>query len=288
MSDQAILLPLDDESQSVSEKTGTVELSYVALHVDSRQEAVNLAIAQTPFVLATGHDRTSVKAKFSTDARGGRASVKVSYTLKELNNLEREQEVGPPPGVEELSVSFGVGGKSRMVTHSFNTRQMLSASDGEQAPDFMKAINVVDGTPQGVEINPSAIADSSFTVDVQIRTSLLTNQFVRNVDLITNRFNSVAYRGRQPGELLFSGMQGTYKLKEDYSDLSFEFFVTSNELNVSQGPFSGINRRGWDYFWIYSQKQENTQAKKIIQMPVACYVEEVLRSDSFSSLPIAG
>ena len=60
--------------------------------------------------------------------------------------------------------------------------------------------------------------------------------------------------------------------------------AVANLVSGTVGPFSGINKDGWDYLWFLYDETEDSTAKRVIKRPVAAYVELVYERKSFATL----
>ena len=262
-----------------SEDKSTIE--YWLSGTFDRSAAEAYCIANLP--PADGHrlGRT-FKLKEYKDQRDGLFKVTVNYSgPKTLSEEENITELN----IRETSIGFSIGGQSRLITHSLETinSHLNNGTTDPWTPDFQNQINVVDGKPEGVELNPSAVADSQFSIEQKVRTSIITNSWLDGIDQNTNSVNTNTFRGRPAGTVLFWGMRGTVKTDEEFSTLSWEFFYAKNKTQTI-GVFPNVTKKGWEYAWIYSEERkiEDNGKKAIVHLPIALYIERLFPTISMN------
>jgi hypothetical protein len=101
---------------------------------------------------------------------------------------------------------------------------------------------------------------------------------------------SGAFKGFQPGEVLFLGASGARRGTDPDDDweITFRFAppASPNATGISVGDISGISKKGWEYLWVRYADQEDTGSHAIVKRPVAAYVERVYESGSFAALQL--
>jgi len=182
--------------------------------------------------------------------------------------------------------SFDTTGGTQHITSSENTTKF--APSGQIAPDFQGAIGVSDKSVAGVDIVTPVY---NFSKTVRKDNAALSQSYLVALAQLTGKVNDAPFLGCEAGEVLFRGASGSI---EQYlgvnvsgkSDITFLFSANPNRSSYSVGSISGISKKGWDYQWVRYQYDTDSIAKKLIQKPLAVYIEEVYRKGSFSILGI--
>ncbi|HMN39746.1 MAG TPA: hypothetical protein PKE29_02805 [Phycisphaerales bacterium] len=105
---------------------------------------------------------------------------------------------------------------------------------------------------------------------------------------LTGKVNTGAFKGFQPGEVLFLGASGSRRGTDPDDDweITFRFAASPNASGISVGSISGISKKGWEYLWVRYADQEDTGSHAIVKRPVAAYVERVYDEGNFAGLGI--
>jgi len=106
---------------------------------------------------------------------------------------------------------------------------------------------------------------------------------VPNYYALTGFVNSDAFEGYSPGEVLFYGVTGQER-EDGLWEVLFKFGYQPNQTGLSVGTITGINKKGWEYLWVYFAKSVDTSAKLKIPVPTAVYVEQIYDYAPFSAL----
>jgi len=233
-----------------------------------RNAAMILAAASLPLMTAAGLVLNDFGAEEQDDQRGA-FLIKATYCEAEKTDNPETKPNRP----REISIGISTTQTSATVTHSkATTRHDLSP--GRPGPDFNHAMAVDgDGVPQGVDL---PFSETAFSVEIEFDTPTLTNNYVAQIEALRDHYNDAPFRGRAAGEVLFAGMNGTIQLDEPTNRLTFDFKVSKNLTNGTIGPFTGIDKLGWQYAWIYSEKEEF--ASRSIEVPIALYIEDTLEA----------
>jgi len=199
--------------------------------------------------------------------------------------------VEPDPAEEDpeeilVTISFDTTGGTQHITHSLNTTSF--AAPGETAPDFKGGIGVTRDSVEGVDITVPAF---NFQVNKKYpegqnpdlstlyqKTGKTNNGPVTFTDSVTGLVLNFA-----AGELLFLGASGG-RGEDARWDVTFALAASPNATNLTLGPITGINKKGWEYLWVRYEDAEDTTAKALVKRPVAVYVEKVYEETSFAGI----
>lgn len=59
-------------------------------------------------------------------------------------------------------------------------------------------------------------------------------------------------------------------------EVTCSFAYSPNTVGRVIGDIAGIAKKGWEYLWVLYQDEADDAAKRVVQRPVAVYVEQVL------------
>lgn len=176
------------------------------------------------------------------------------------------------------SLEFNTTGGSQNVTQSLST---VAAYPVGQAPNFQGAIGVSDTGVEGVDVVTPFITFSEGRKEQQ-----LTQTEQQVIADTTGAINQFAFRGWEPGEVLFLGATAR-KENSQSSDpwlLTYEFGVQRNRANFYVGSILVTEKYGWDYLWI--RYGVTAGSNELLRVPVAAYIERVYPVVDFSVLGI--
>lgn len=288
MSESINMWPAESEESKFGSRRDqdSSKLEFVLVGTSIKSEAEAYALANLPPY--DGHRSSdSFRLRWLGNGRTGVWLVVANYKGRTIKTVVEEPDDPnlPTPTTRETGIQFNIGGNSELMTHSLQTMDRVDAP-GETAPDFKQQINVIDGKPEGVEVNPASLAESSFTIDLEVPLELVTNEALSAIETTARCVNSITFRGRPRGEVLFWGLRGTARPGEVYADLSFEFFVRKNITYEFIGVFAPIDKLGWEYVWIYQEQREDQANELVIEKPVGLYVERLFEFDAFDKLGV--
>lgn len=147
----------------------------------------------------------------------------------------------------------------------------------------------------GGAISVKKTSDGSFDVegiDILIPQGKVTYTFKHPLGIVTEAFqrllfysvgktNSVAFRGYPAGTLLFAGFDCGDGTDTD-ATVTYEFVVSPNESNISQGGITGISKNGHDVAWV--EYEDQVSSGYPVQQARAVHVERVYDSFDFASV----
>ena len=173
--------------------------------------------------------------------------------------------------------TFDTGGGTQHLTQSIKTAGKFPSD----APDYGGAIGYDGENVNGVDIVQPVM---NFAETHYFTQGKVTTTFKRKVAELTGKVNSDAFRGYDPGEVLFLGASGTLRGDKSTSlwEINYRFAVSPNRKQFNVGAISVSSKKGWDYMWVrYTDKPDNG---KVLKKPSSVYVEQVYESGSLSSL----
>lgn len=247
-------------------------LTYIVEGTTS--EEVALAEVQTnrvpPTYIGMVLDRLSAK-------RIGQQHWEVAASYVDPEAKEKEE----PPAVGELEISFDTSGGTQHITHSIKDLFVKQRQGSTFTFKHFGAIGVSnDGGNfqiEGTDIIAPALA---MTIRTRMLAGGFTPAYMKQVAALTGTMNQNIFKGFDPGELVLAGGGGTMRSSGEV-DLSFSFLGSANRVidKIGGDPLvSPINKRGWDYLWVYSvpavDSASNTMSPKWHQATVAQVYEE--------------
>jgi hypothetical protein len=189
------------------------------------------------------------------------------------------------PGDAEFS--FDTGGGTQHVSNSLSTTGKFAPA-GQTAPDFKQLIGVTADSVEGVDVQVPAF---SFTVTRYMASGDLSSGYVSSLYNLTGCVNTDTVNLNvdgvqltfQPGELLFMGATGRKRGQDDW-EVTLHFSASQNRQNFTVGDITITNKLGWEYLWIRYDDRVDANAKKLVKVPIAAYVEKVYHESAMSGL----
>ena len=266
-------------SITTEEKFGRVlsnasaELTYIVRGTDSDVDARSELMSVAP----TWHDGLKRDDIEVEEIASGMWLCVVRYTSPQ----SAEPEAG------ESSFSFETRGGSQHITQSLATVSSYAAPGfpGAGAPDFHGAVGVTADGVDGVDIT---VPIYTFSETHYLPSADVTNAYKGTLFNLTGSVNSGSFKGLAAGECLFLGAAGSMRSTSGGGvwEISFAFAGSPNVTGLNIGSIAGVAKKGWEYLWVRYQEAEDTDAKMLIQKPLAAYVEQVYRYGNFSLLGI--
>ncbi|EMI21544.1 hypothetical protein RMSM_01523 [Rhodopirellula maiorica SM1] len=171
-------------------------------------------------------------------------------------NMTVRYSYTPAPG--RYTVSIDTTGGSILQTTAL--AQVAYPATGETAIDYGKAIDVQDGSPQGVErpipalkINVRARISGDYTDEEDAM------DYAFLIASCTGFMASGSFLRHAQGELLFLGATGDI-IGEDPT-LDFGFLSSKNITNQTIGDIVGVTKLGHDYLWYDFKKAKDPTTK---------------------------
>jgi len=188
------------------------------------------------------------------------------------------------PQTGQSVFSFDTGGGTQHITQARQTISRTGAP-GTTAPDFQGAIGVTADGVEGVDI---VVPVYQFAETHYVSDATVTAGYKATLFGLTGKVNSDAFKGFQPGEVLFLGASGSRRGTgpQDDWEITFRFAASPNVTGLSVGPITGINKKGWEYLWVRYADAEDVATNAIVKRPIAAYVERVYDEGGFAALGI--
>lgn len=180
---------------------------------------------------------------------------------------------GPNPiDTGQWRLSFDTTGGTLSITNSIETITKYTAAGAPKAaPDQGGALNVRGDQIDGAEVVVPALKITATFTHPQ---GVISLPQIKNLARWTGRFNSTPFLTFAPGEVLFLGVTG-----DEGSDVQttaqYQFAMSENLLGATIGPFTNVDKRGWEYAWIsYRDAVANGSP---VKQPQWLYVERIYR-----------
>lgn len=180
----------------------------------------------------------------------------------------------------ESTVKIGwdsTGGTVRMSTSRGTSSY---ARSGVTAPNFKNAINVRNGEVEGVDVVTPAL---KLTFTYRWPKGVMNLAYIKAAAGMVGTTNDAGFWTFSAGELLFLGTTGELD-PTVATDVQYHFAASANASGLSIGDIASVAKGGHQYLWVMFD--QSTDANKIVQRPLACYVETVYGSSNFASFGI--
>ena len=184
--------------------------------------------------------------------------------------------------IGQASKSWEIGFKQERVYQSLDTT--IYHEDGRPAPSFGGAIGVSKDGVEGVDVpTPTKAWSEKWVISLA---QFYSGDYEQQLWQVAKApVNNAPFRGHLAGEVLFRGATGDPR-DEESAEVSFKFEASPNLTDLVFGTLTGIEKRGWEYIWPLYEDEEDDDAKLIVQVPRAAYVEQVIRTSDFANLGI--
>lgn len=186
------------------------------------------------------------------------------------------------PAESVLRWSFDTsGGTIRLMTSKLTNAY---APSGRVAPNFGGAIGVKntgkDAEPEGVDI---VLPGLKMTATYKWPKDTVDVAYAKLLAGLTGKTNNAPFCGFATGELLFLG--GTGEVVPGVpNEVRYDFLASENVTGLTIGSISAIAKKGHEYLWVAFEADQDTSAKKLVQKPLAVYVERVYDPADFTTM----
>lgn len=201
-------------------------------------------------------------------------------------------DTGTQPA-DSFSISFDISTQSLHITQSRATVAKYGAGGAHGEPrDFKGAIGVnEDGSIDGCDIQ---IPIMGFQLNYTKAASFVSDGYIQTLLAIVGAVNIDVFHNFQPGTLLLTKVVGQRRPDASSAgyvwDLQYSFGVSENETDLKIGDITGIQKKGWEYLWVYyktmAQQAGGSGTTYTVKRPVNAYVEEVFKKRGYSALGI--
>jgi hypothetical protein len=211
--------------------------------------------------------------------------VEADYGPADDEDSQEEPETG---GSEE---SFDTSGGTQHITTAIARKFGKGKGPGgpiADAPDNGKAINVRrSGTEVRVDGVDIVVPTLKLVRTHYLPASIVTSDYIKTLARLTGKTNKDPWKGFAAGELLFLGAQGQRRGRGDWA-VTFTHDASENitGMSVGEGTYeiSGIDKRGWEYFWV--EWQTTAGSTSLVPQPRYAYVDQVYREGDYALLGI--
>lgn len=180
--------------------------------------------------------------------------------------------------------SFDTGGGSTHITQAKTERGYSLPSD-DDAPNQQCAIGVDGDSVNGVDI---IIPSLQWTESYDVPSQYVSAAYIRSLAGLTGCVNSDAFRGFEPGEVLFLGATGNQAWDEQRGDgpwnLSYKFQASKNKTDLTVGNILFVEKKGHEYLWV--RYETKVGSNTLLKTPKFVYVNQVYEEVSFAALGI--
>jgi hypothetical protein len=192
--------------------------------------------------------------------------------------------------------SFDISGVNTHITHALahvNTYPNGAATTNDQK-NFQGTIGVnEDGTIDGCDIVIPAL---TWQMTYTFNDSDITTSFITTLMNTVGKVNTDTFHSFAAGTLLLTSVSGQQR-DDKMWDLLYKFACSENETNLSVGNITGIQKKGWEYMWVYYEtdkvgsyagvsKVTRQNVYFVHKVPKQVMIEKVFKETAFSVLGI--
>lgn len=246
----------------------TVRRYYVTGSTDDAA-ARSYALAQIP-TTDDGLPRQRVRVRRIFD---GAHEAEAIFSSRAVGG-EEPQQVG-----DDARESFRTTGRTERITHGLETIAAYTPGALDSI-DFFGAINANANEVGGVEITVPVF---EFQLTEVFEAAWITEAYKGILNAATGTTNDNTFRGLAAGECLFLGAEGTTRFDGKW-EITFYFAASPNQTGLSVGSITGIDKKGFEYLWIYYEPEVDDTNSVITQEPRQVTIERVYASSDFSTL----
>ncbi len=200
-----------------------------------------------------------------------------------------------PTEIGEVVLAIDMTGGTQHILQSLATSARIPAAT---APDYKGAIGVTKDAVDGCDIiipvfnftamkvfsgnAPASLPDIG---DLYQLTGKVNDSPFTITGSLSNPGGPQTTLRFQAGEVVFRGPSiGGAEREDGGIEIQFGFSAAENRENITVGPLSGIDKKGWEYLWIRYQDEVDEDRNALVKRPVAAYVEKVYREGPFALL----
>ncbi len=242
-----------------------------------------------------GEDESAVKTAFEAEVPDEfdgmpRRSVRIEQTGQKFWEGEATYSYvaisssPPEPEAGQSVYSFSTGGGTQRITQSKETIEAYGRP-GKTPKDFKGAINVTANGAEGVDI---VVPVYQFRETHYFADEDVDDTYKGKLFNLTGKTNETAFGPFEAGEVLFLGSDGTKRggATGELWEITFSFAASPNAEGIVVGDIDGIEKKGWEYLWVYYEPEEDDDAGGLSLRPASVYVERVYDAGDFGDLGI--
>jgi hypothetical protein len=250
---------------TITPKTVATEIAYVVQGVTDSDSALSTALANIPTT-----NGALVRKNVVLEEQQAESAWRV---------VARFADRDIPAETGESIYSFDTTGGTQHITQSITT---VGRYGPEASNQLGGAIGYDGERVTGVDITVPVFA---FTETHYLPDSTVDGAYKGTVFRLTGKVNDASFKGLAAGECLFLGASGTKRGEEDW-EITFRFAAAPNKTGVSVGDIGAIDKKGWEYLWVQYGDAVDDIVNRLVQKPIAAYVEQVYEEADFSALGI--
>lgn len=193
---------------------------------------------------------------------------------------------------------LGETGESDGVTYSFQT---TGGSAKIEKPikriDYWKSDETKEILKDaGIGWNPATNSNAGYDVTVGIMsesytklidTDDITPTYKRLINNMTGTVNNKAFKGWEPGEVLFTGVSLSGQITGKGSKelpVTFNFMISPNLKDFKLTDKLTVTKKGWLYVWYIYKKIPDATTGKLAPKLLHAYLDQVYRESDFGLL----
>ena len=256
----------------------TLELTYTVTGTDDEGAVKSAVLASSPERYGSPQNLPYLfRRKVRVEPEGPELWIATVLYDREWEVLISSGGVTRVAGPDDR-FDFDTSGGTQHITQSLATPGRYG-----QAPDHQGAIGVSQTAVEGTDIVVPTVnfSETHHFIDV-------TWAYRRAIAELTGKVNKSAFRGFDPGEVLFLGASGSRRNSFDDApwSVTLRFAASPNRSNFAVGPINVSSKKGWEYMWIRYAPSDDAESGTRIKRPVGVYIERVYEEANFSGLKI--
>lgn len=213
----------------------SVEVPYIVFEAEDEDAALTAVLGAAP---QTNHNLPLESIEI--DSREGDTTFKVTASYRADTSTA---SYGDNEEDEEATISFDCGAGTKHVSFAYNQRIAYGTIDAGGAVGW----NGKHGDEMeiaGVDVPTAELRETHTKV---MRTSRLTNSYIRQVAGLVGKVNSRTFNGWSAGEVMFLGMSYSRAKSAKHVTATFHFSIQPNETNATLCGHSLGSKKGYEY-----------------------------------------
>lgn len=186
----------------------------------------------------------------------------------------------------EPVVSFNTtGGSAHIMVSKERLQANIDGTAFDAVPDFGNCIGATEGG--GADGTDIIVPVYEWEETHEFSEEEVTQEYRRNLFRLTGTVCKDPFRDFAVGEALFMGASGSKRGRGSRPwEIGFKFAGSANATGIEIGDVPPIDKRGWDYLWVYFVTEAKEDAKILGPKPGAVFIERVYNYVSWTALNI--
>jgi len=218
-----------------------------------------------------------------------RTELKIDRAAEEIWNVfitygtpqEHQSQSNQFGSESDFGQQFEIGGGTQRITHAKETVQKYTSGGAGTGVFFGDAINVTESGVEGVDIVVPTLSFSETRNFVASEMSALRAILFG----LCSRTNSAPFLGFAVGEVLYVGASGGLTGGNTFGSVTHKFIASPNLTGISVGAINGIDKKGHEYLWIWSQEELDAQNNVVRMYPKQATVNRVYDAADLNNIP---